>query len=166
MREWILFWEERWSQKARTLGRGSCILINSQNQTFYQCLREELLNEELSDGVFEGDRTVINEENVFERLSRAIRFDFNALKHIEFIASHFDELQTFDLNKLDFSTWVSILTSPAMKIESEDAIFENISELIERDRSFFALLEFVQFEFGWPERLDISLTSRLIFSTC
>jgi hypothetical protein len=68
--------------KFMSLGRGSSILIDSQNETFYRQLSEELLNEELSDRVFEGDRKVIKKENVFKRLSRAIRFDFNAWKEI------------------------------------------------------------------------------------
>jgi hypothetical protein len=112
--------------------------------TFYESLSEELKNEELRFAVCEGD---IRSENVFGQLGRRFRFGFEVSKEVEFIAPHLLEFDGQELNGLDEAILSQILSSDQLKIKSEDWLYELIWELVERDRQYFTLLQFVRFEF-------------------
>jgi hypothetical protein len=52
-----------------------------------------------------------------------------------------------DMKEMKVDILSRILSSESLKIESEDWLYNIIWELVEIDRSYFSLLEFVQFEF-------------------
>jgi hypothetical protein len=63
---------------------------------------------------------------------------------IEFIASHFHEIDISRLEKFEQSIVERILSSSKLVVKSEDWLYERICE---RDRMNFTLIQFIRFEF-------------------
>jgi hypothetical protein len=66
---------------------------------------------------------------------------------LDFIAANFSNLQVHDMMNLGYDDLYQILSRSCLKIDSEESIFEFVSELTSRDAIFFGLFEFVHFEY-------------------
>lgn len=94
----------------------------------------------------------VNVENVIEilkeqQLHRRFYFDLIA-KEIEFIASHFVELQEKLLKErcsLSKSIFEEIISSPMLKLDTENQLLDFINELYYKDSTFSTLYSYVIF---------------------
>jgi hypothetical protein len=130
-----------------SLGRGGTIKMERGSLSFYDSLSEELENAELSAIVCERRNDPITASNVFWRLRRRFNFHFDISKEVEFIASHFHQVDTSELKKFDVGILSEILSSKLLKIKSEDWLCDLIWSLVETDQINFTLFQFVSFEF-------------------
>jgi hypothetical protein len=73
--------------------------------------------------------------------------NFECLKEISFIASHFHEIDISGLCKFDDTILSRILSSDELRIKSEDWLYDMIWKLVEIDRQHFCLIQFIRFEF-------------------
>jgi hypothetical protein len=133
-------------QRFLSLGRGESIKISRDTLEFYESLSEELENEELA-FVACGGLEEITIKNVVGRLRHQRRLHFETWKEVEFITSNFTEIHKSELKGLDESIFGLVLSSDKLKIKSEDWLYEMVWSLVEGDRSYFSLLQFVRFEF-------------------
>jgi hypothetical protein len=133
-----------------SLDRGGSITVSPSDSSFYESLAEELLNEKLLLAVCEGITGDLTRENVFERLRRRHRSNFDILREGRFVASHFGDIGTPELKGLRLPTLSSILSSQDFKKKSDDWLYEWVWGLVPGDRSYFTLLQFVEFEFVSP----------------
>jgi hypothetical protein len=83
-------------------------------------LSEELENAELSTLVCERGSGPIAIGTVFPRLRHRFDCHFDISKEVEFIASHFHEVDTSELKRFDVGILSKILSSKLLKIKSED----------------------------------------------
>jgi hypothetical protein len=130
-----------------SLGQGSSISIDSTNYSFYEELSEELEKAEPFEPACEGRRCALTLENAIEELGGRLLRKCDFSREIGFIASHIDEVSILELKKHDEWVLLKILSSKELKVRSEDWFYEVVSELVEFDRQFFRLLEYVEFEF-------------------
>jgi hypothetical protein len=144
-----------------SLGRGETITVSKSDISFYESLSEELLNDELSAAVSEVTMSDIKCDNVFVMLRRRQNVGFDISNEIEFIAVHLEDIDKSELGKFEPEILSRILSSDGLKIKSEDWLYELIWEFIEADRSYFALIQFVQFEF-----VSTDIARRFIESGC
>jgi hypothetical protein len=117
-----------------SLGQGERVTIGRDTLSFYESLSEELLNEELSIVVSEGFMNDMTCDNVFERLRRRHRLNYDISAEVQFIASHLFELATSELKSFDLSILMMIFSSPDLKIKNENLFYEVIWNLVEEDR--------------------------------
>jgi hypothetical protein len=66
---------------------------------------------------------------------------------IEFIASHFTDIDISGIGTIDQTILSRILMSNKLKIKNEDWLYETIWRLVEIDRMNFSLIQFIRFEF-------------------
>jgi hypothetical protein len=78
-------------------------------------------------------------------LRRRVGPDFSSA--VSFIASHFDGISESEMKSIDEDILGHVLLSSELKIQSEDWLCELIWKLVDGDRSYFSLLEFVELEF-------------------
>jgi hypothetical protein len=129
-----------------SLGRGESIKFSRDTLEFYTSLSQEPENEELLSVVCcVPDEITI--KNVIPRLRHKRPLHFETSKEIDFIASHFVEVDKSDLKGLDESIFGLILSSDKLKIKSEDWLYEMIWSFVEEGRNYFSLLQFVRFDF-------------------
>jgi hypothetical protein len=105
-----------------------------------------MLNDELATAICERDRDIVKEK-VIGVVGRRFRFGVDISSEIEFIASHFCEFCEWELKELDETVLSRILSSDRLKIASENLLYKQIWKLVESDRKYFTMLQFVQFEF-------------------
>lgn len=60
-------------------------------------------------------------------------------------------MNTENMSKLNVHELRKILSHPSLRIESEDSLYNFIRCMIEKDRSYSELLEFVVFKFLSPK---------------
>ena len=101
----------------------------------------ELENGELLSRISRSENTTIH--NAINHMKLGITND----NEIEFIASHFSELAVSDLVRLPASDIEMILTHKALKLSSENTLFDVIEELMQLDPSYSTLLSCVRFEY-------------------
>ena len=102
----------------------------------------------------------------------------------DFIASRFYEIEKEILDDLDLETTQVLLSSPSLKLEDEDSLYDFIRSRSENDLRFTSLFEFISFRYlsanriehfssfvseNFPENINFGLwvrvCSRLIFET-
>jgi hypothetical protein len=86
-----------------SIGRGCSITIGNDNQSSYWDLSRELLNSELMELVETESFTELSCENVLKLLEERIHFNIECSREIEFITSHFHEIDVSNLKCFDFS---------------------------------------------------------------
>ena len=63
------------------------------------------------------------------------------------VASRFYEIDSETLAKIDLETAQLLLSSPSLRIESEDVLYEFVASRSEEDPKFLSLFEFIFFEY-------------------
>lgn len=116
--------------------RLACILENSELiSSLIALVKLESLKVEdamllLMDGIAVGALS----SGVFERLRASV-------------ASRFYEIDSETLAKIDLETAQLLLSSPSLRIESEDVLYEFVASRSEEDPKFLSLFEFIFFEY-------------------
>lgn len=105
------------------LWNGESINITTDNVNILYKLGCELENEELVNLVFTSEELSVG--TCISRLESRSGLDLS--RGIEFISSHFSEFKALDLLKLRVDELESILTHESFKIESENALLENLN---------------------------------------
>ncbi|OHS99343.1 hypothetical protein TRFO_34253 [Tritrichomonas foetus] len=91
------------------------------------------------------DEDQLNQTNAISILLQRASSSLPIDKEISFIAENFDDFHHEELEKLDFPEIQSILSSPSLFIEDEEAVFNFVCHLASKDESFSSLFEFVDF---------------------
>jgi hypothetical protein len=125
---------------------GSTISINSSNVTEFLSISRELENSELYLIVEEhtSGESVTIDNAVWRYISRK-SIGINCEREVEFISSHFHEIDKSKLDELELFDFDKILSSKSLCISSEDSLFDFISG--RGFEEFFELFGFVRFEF-------------------
>jgi hypothetical protein len=89
----------------------------------------EFWNQELSDLLFSTFSVVFSDEDLLSRLHRLSESNLPQADEMGFVASHFHELQIFDVGNLDFAGLQSILSSPIRLLGDESSFYEMIHTL-------------------------------------
>jgi hypothetical protein len=114
---------------------------------FFLSIYKELSNSELYEFIINDISGAISVANVVRRLKLLGQTEGNRDSELDFIAAHFCELSSSDLSKLDFDELAEILQRPALKIESEDWLFDFIRRRIALSSCHFELLSQVRLEY-------------------
>ena len=72
----------------------------------------------------------------------------------ESIASHFYEVKKEILENIKIETAELLLSSPSLKIEDEDSLYDFVRSRSENDLSFSSLFEFIYFEYLSKDRVE------------
>ena len=129
------------------LMNGTPIVVNASNIGFLKSVAQELENGEILSYIaeieFQDEPTLAN---VVERLhmKRAITHDLNT--ETAFIAANFYRLPSAVVNTLDLDDFEMVLGHPALKLGSEDQLFEILSRAIDHDKRYLQLLRLVHFQ--------------------
>ena len=128
------------------LSLGKSIDVNSENALFLQNISRELENGEMIVKFVETQEGSISSSNVVDRLVLKSSFNLGVEEEVEFVASHFFEIERESLHKLSFEQLRSVLSSSSLKLDSEDQLFDFIVSVVEEDESKFSLFNEVFFE--------------------
>jgi hypothetical protein len=132
-----------------SLGEGRVIQVTKEKASFMQSVGRELWNSELSHLFFsnccEGD----SNDGIVDLLHDLSDSGFADSADLALAASRFHEFSMSDIQGLDSSILQAILSSPDLLLTDEVSLYEMIRTLFyqSNDASYFALLEFVRFEF-------------------
>jgi hypothetical protein len=135
-----------------TLCRGSEISINSSNESEFLSISRELENSELYliiDEHVSGES--ITMENAVSRYISRKSIGVNCERELEFISSHFYEIEKSKLDGLDSFDFDHILSNKSLCILSEDSLFDFIAG--RGFEAFFELFGFVRFELLSVDRI-------------
>ena len=129
------------------LMNGTPIEVNASNIDFLTRVAQELENEEILSyiaGIEFQEKPTLG--NVVERLhmKRVMSRDLNT--EIAFIAANFYQLPSSVVSALDFDDFEMVLAHPALKLGSEDQLFEILSRAITADKRYLQLLRLVHFQ--------------------
>jgi hypothetical protein len=147
-----------------SLGSGHDIIITEANYSFFVSICRELHNGELYFTLinrFEGNPTI---SNVFDRLShRELLFDLNcsSVAEINFLASHFHELNDSLLSSLSVEMLHSILSNDLLQVKSEDDLYRLIIVRRCEDIHYSLLLECIRFEFLSVSSIEHFISSEI-----
>ena len=131
------------------LMNGERISITRANTAFLEACARELENDELLDRILslhlDGDISIVN---VVDRIRIKSQSHSDCKSELDFLASHFFEVETDVLRGLSVSDLELVLTSPLLKLESEDQLYDTIVSLAgEKGDNVLTLLRYVEFEF-------------------
>ena len=131
------------------LMNGDSITITRDNAPFFRACAHELENYELSGRVLHfqmGDGVSL--VNVLDRIRIKNENHDDCKPELDFIASHFFEINLGVLKCLSLSEIESILTSPLLQLESEDQLYDAIMSLIrEKGEDYVVLLRNIEMAF-------------------
>ena len=147
---------ERHFQDVVNLMNGQKISITPANAAFLEACARELENDELLGRVIDfqlvGD---VSMSNVADRIRLKNGFHSDCTDELDFIASHFFEAELDVLKRLSLSELEQVLTSPLLKLESEDQLYGTIMSLAgENGEEVLVLLRYVEFAFLSELNLD------------
>jgi hypothetical protein len=109
----------------------------------FQSICAECENTGLGDlFVTEGVLTI---HHVISRLEMRRRMGLSISKEIEFMAFHCLEL-AIPISEFSIDDLSEILSSPSLKLRSEDLLCESLIYCVAQSAAFFALFEFIHFE--------------------
>jgi hypothetical protein len=130
-----------------SLGFGSAACFHPGDFSTVVSLCRELKNSELYESIFGSIERDLTEWTVLDRIILLDSLGCSTVLAVEFAAAHFYVFSESDLSCLSDSQLRQILSCNSLRIESEDCLYGQIRLLIERDRRYCSLLEFVSFEF-------------------
>ena len=133
---------------------GNAIQVRNSNFLALVRLSQELENRELFSsllGMIRTDTLTLTPEEAFLLLQTATDLgvaDSDRFGYLtEMVASHFYELSKETLDTFSLEAAQFVLSSPSLKIEDEDSLYEFVRYHAEEDLRFTGLFEFVYFEY-------------------
>ena len=135
-----------------SLRSGESYRVEKSNFVKLVRLSQELENDELLSsllGVIKTESLTVEEAIVLLRtgIDLGTAFSGRFCNLGDFIASHFYELEKEILDDLDLETAQVLLSSPFLKIEDEDSLYDFVRSRSQNDCLFARLFEFVYFEY-------------------
>jgi hypothetical protein len=136
------------------LGFGESVELREENRLFFESISRELENHELLLLILKsgGEEFVVSNAIDVLRATKAAHFGVEA--GLKFIASHFSEFESSELEKLSYDDLGMVLCDDSLKLTSEDSLCELLLCSCERDLSYFGLFEYVKFEYLSVEAVD------------
>lgn len=134
------------------LSKGEPLEINDSNYHFIKYISKSLQNEELMD-FFDKDNPELSVDNVIDRMKSKKIENRSYENEINFISSHFYEIDEVSLLVFGYDDISLILSNKGIRPQSEDSLFDFIYSLFERDKSFFGLFEYVEFIYLSNEKI-------------
>ena len=159
-----------------SLMNGQKISITPANASFLEACARELENDELLGRIvsFQLDPENVSMANVVDRIRIKREFHGDCQSELDFVASHFFEVELDVLRCLSVSDLELVLTNPLLRLESEDQLYDAIVSLAgERGDGVVALLRHVEFAFlsesklgefldrVFPDLIDVSVWGSL-----
>ena len=146
-----------------SLMNGKQISITNANAAFLASCARELENGELLDRInsfnLDGD---VSMSNVVNRIRMKSECHSNYKSELDFVASHFFEVELSVLKCLSVTDLEMVLLNPLLKLESEDKLYDTIIALAgENGDDVLVLLRHLQIEFLSETKLGVFLN--LIF---
>ena len=133
------------------LMNGQEISITPANAPFLQACARELENDDLLGriGSFQLDHEDVSMANVVDRIRIKRGRQSDCQSELDFLASHFFEVELDVLRRLSVSDLELVLTNPLLEIESEDQLYDAIISLAGENGGdgALALLRHVKFAF-------------------
>jgi hypothetical protein len=120
--------------------------IDSARLKFHRAIFSELWNSELFEMTFSKDPD-ISRGSVIYRIKSLERAGQNYDNEAALVAKHFYDFSASDFEDLGVCVLDRILGNPDLIVDSEDALFGFLRNLIESDPSSFRLLEHLRFDF-------------------
>ena len=137
-------------QDVVSLMNGRSISLTAENARFLEACARELENDELLDRIvgFQRDCGDVSFSNVVDRLRIKREFHSDCKNELDFLASHFFEAGLDVVRSLSVSDLELVVSSPLLKLESEDQLYDAIVSLSsENGEAFLSLLRYVEFAF-------------------
>jgi hypothetical protein len=130
-----------------SIGFGSTLCVKEETFSFFVSIARELCNWELYFGL----HSVFNKDLNISTFCREfgdceMNEDFPD-RGIEFVSSHFYEIDSSFLNEFPISILIRILSNSSLQIESEDSLYKMIRCQIESKSSFIESFSFIRFEY-------------------
>jgi hypothetical protein len=139
-----------------SLGAGSAISVTLENGTFFLCLAYELENIELQDYLTTLPQCQPTLDTIHNRVlqKRAIHCDL--FPELHFIAQYFYAIphQFLISQLLTENDMYTVLTDPALKLDTEVSLYKIVRDRVRHDRAAFRLFEFVEFRMLDQKWLD------------
>ena len=122
------------------ISSGHSIFINEEEAIKLRFISILLGNEELEDKLNEHFPPKYSESNVNSYLKNieccihfsSMKAEFDHKSLISFVSSHFDQLKREDFLKVPRRIQYEIISQENLRIESEDSLFDTVTEIIER----------------------------------
>jgi hypothetical protein len=129
------------------------VIVTESNREFLESVCKELLNAELYEKITKAVGGELSVANVASRVKCLKEFGGNYKEEIEFLASHFHEISSSDIENLNFEIFAEVIGRPGLKVEDEDCLYDLISRRIPSDSRFFELFALIRMEFVWMAKL-------------
>ena len=111
-----------------TLGKGIDI-SDASDVGFFLSIAQELENKSLWENILKRTGEELTVENCIERLKELSSYGVACDEELEFVASHFYELEHAKLKEIDLDLLAEIVFSDSLVLESEDSLYEFVSDL-------------------------------------
>jgi hypothetical protein len=129
------------------LGLGQSIEVGDSARSFFVSVAEELENRELGRFFAKGRDDKLTVSNALECFHLCYLGHFPHAAELEFVSSHFSEFVRRDLDVFSIDELTEIFGHSSLELESEDELCEFIISHSAKDLAYFALFEFVRFEY-------------------
>jgi hypothetical protein len=141
-----------------SLSRNGSFEVSESNFEFLKGIAKSLGNQELCEALkqFNSEREELNTSNVCERLSLSRVLEVSACQEIDYLASHFYELDENLLKVMELKDLTEILRSDQLRILSEDSLLGFVLEL---GQGCFELLGCLHTEYLSPSAMSRLLES-------
>jgi hypothetical protein len=130
-----------------SLGYGSSVCFNSEQLIIVKSLCIELQNHELYKSLFCSIERDLTSATIIDQLIDLESLDCLSDCEIAFAASHFFELSTSSISRLNVSILSRILSHESLQLMNEDSLYELISSAISTDSHYSLLLDYVGYEY-------------------
>jgi hypothetical protein len=137
-----------------TLGFGSTLDVSESDFSKYRRICCALGNREVYDMLIDRFEVAVTISNVFSHIHDCDFFNLSRQPLIEFVASHFFELPTSASFDLPIQTFIEILSHPSLQLATEDSLYDIIASRFETDADYFALVEYIRFEYFSVDRIS------------
>jgi hypothetical protein len=141
-----------------SLGQGLTISITDENASFLLSLSREFRNSELC--IFIMDR-IQRDLTISKALDSISDLDFPSERSVAFLALHFCELTSSDLDAICCPRLFHILSHESLRISSEEALYDYVYSRALLHSECFGLFQFVRFEY-----LSTDYISRFVSMSC
>jgi hypothetical protein len=129
-----------------SLGSGSELLVPDTHLPFFMAVSSELENNELQSILLREFNEELTVSSVVDRLNLLIEARLNCSKELNFLATHFCELDAYCIENIHREVISMILASDRLQLKSEDWLYAFITRISHQDEANLSLLAFVRFD--------------------